>query len=224
LTKKKTSTPFPVPAPSKQPIGSTPTPIPTPTKSAKNLASPAPTPSTSNNSSPSASPAPSTSPSATPSSSASPSPSSPPTNEPTIAPPAVPTPPPVEDPKKVIYVDPETPTTIDPKLPETPAAPLVITKEPELGKLQVNDNGTFTYTPPVEVPEEPVLETFEFSYTDLAGKTVIVRKEIILTKKGDVPSIIQTGSEDNGNNLRVLWLLVLASIVGYFAKRRKING
>jgi hypothetical protein len=136
----------------------------------------------------------------------------------------VPTPPPVEDPKKVIYVDPETPTTIDPKLPETPSAPLVITKEPELGKLQVNDNGTFTYTPPAVLPEEPAVEIFEFSYTDLAGKTVIVRREIVLTKKGDVPSIIQTGSEDNGNSLKLGWLIAFAAGIGLVAKRRKING
>lgn len=189
---------------------------------------PIPTPSTStqpigNSPSPSASPSssPTRSPSPTPTQSTPPSTSPTPSVEPSNAPPVVPTPPPVEDPKNVIYVDPQTPTTITPQ--EPPASPIIITKQPEYGKVDVNPNGTVTYTPAVEQPKNPVVDVVVFQYTNLSGATVIVRKEFVVTRGGDVPSIIQTGYENSGSNFSLLFITLLFTLTTLGLVRRKIN-
>ena len=169
-------------------------PLPTPTATPQGLV-PSPTPSPTASPSRSATPAPSTSPTNSPAPSNSPEPT--PSEEPSITPPTLPTPPPVEDPKNVIYVEPKTPKEVTPV--EPPASPIVITKQPEYGKVEINPSGTITYTPSTELPPTPVVDVVEFTYTNLAGQTVIVRKEFVVTQKGDVPSIIQTGYGANSD-------------------------
>ncbi len=191
-----TRSPLPTPSPSAQAIGPTPTPTPTPEV----------TP--------------------TPSAEATPVPT--PTPEPTSSPgpTTVPSPPPVEDPKNVIFVDPVKPTTVDPKtFEEPPASPVVITKEPTFGDIKVNDNGTFTYTPPATPPARPIVDVVEFRYTNLSGEAVVVRKEFVITIKGDVPSIIQTGGDttpfSNNLGLGVLLLVVLGLLTRLFAASKR---
>ena len=161
--------------------------------------------------------------------SASPTPSTPPTNSPApsnsptaepspsnsnLTPPVLPTPPKVEDPKQVVYVEPQTPKTIDPtSYPAPPAAPPVITKEPVYGTVKVNDNGSITYTPTPTQDPTPVVDVIEFKYTNLAGETIVVRKEFVVTQKGDVPSIIQTGAETKFDyKFLVPMLLILLAV------------
>ena len=219
LTKKKNSTPFPVPSPSDQPIGSTPSPIPSPTRSSRNVTTPSPTPTTNEN--PSASPSPSASrtanPTVSPSAPSTPRPTA--TPEPTYEPIVLPTPPVVENPKQVVYVEPQTPKTIDPtSYPAPPSSPVVITKEPVYGTATVNNNGSITYTPtPTEDPT-PVVDVIEFQYTNLAGETIVVRKEFVVTRKGDVPSIIQTGYGDSNN---FMFLIPIAFILAAAIRMRR---
>ena len=219
LTKKKNSTPFPVPSPSDQPIGSTPSPIPSPTRSSRNVTTPSPTPTTNEN--PSASPSPSVSrtanPTVSPSAPSTPRPTA--TPEPTYEPIVLPTPPVVENPKQVVYVEPQTPKTIDPtSYPAPPSSPVVITKEPVYGTATVNNNGSITYTPtPTEDPT-PVVDVIEFQYTNLAGETIVVRKEFVVTRKGDVPSIIQTGYGDSNN---FMFLIPIAFILAAAIRMRR---
>lgn len=187
--------PIPTPSPTFQPIGNSPTPTPTSSRSAS------PTPTTQ-----------------------SPTPTSTPTTEPTtppdLTPPVLPEPPKVEDPKTVIYVDPQTPRTIDPqKFPEPPSTPIEITKPPEYGTLVINPNGTITYTPDPITPTTPVVDVVELTYTNLSGATVVVRREFVLTQKGDVPRIIQTGSETNSSGLIWAALIMLLGSFVFFGKR-----
>ena len=107
-----------------------------------------------------------------------------------------------------LYVDPQTPKEITPE--EKPATPIVITKEPQYGTATVNNNGTVTYTPNEIQPAKPVVDVIEFQYTNLAGQTVIVRKEIVVTQKGDIPSIIQTGGEGSTPNDGFLSIILIA--------------
>jgi hypothetical protein len=192
----------PLPTPTATPQGLVPSPTPSPTATASRSASP--TPSTP----PTNSPAPSTSPEPTPS------------EEPSLTPPTLPTPPKVEDPKNVIYVEPQTPKEVKPVDP--PASPIVVTIEPKLGKVEVNPSGSITYTPPAITPKEPVVDLVEFKYTNLSGATVVVRKEFIITQKGDVPSIIQTGEEEIGNNYPIFLLSLLIALTTFGLVRRKI--
>ena len=136
-----------------------------------------------------------------------------PTNS-NLTPPVLPTPPKVEDPKQVVYVEPQTPKTIDPtSYPAPPAAPPVITKEPVYGTVKVNDNGSITYTPTPTQDPTPVVDVIEFKYTNLAGETIVVRKEFVVTQKGDVPSIIQTGAETKFDyKFLVPMLLILLAV------------
>jgi hypothetical protein len=136
----------------------------------------------------------------------------------------LPTPPPVEDPKQVIYVDPQTPKVIDPTTyPEPPASPVVITKQPEYGNVTVNNNGSITYTPTVVDNPTPVVDVIEFKYTNLAGQTIVVRKEIVLTQKGDVPSIIQTGGEDSTSNNPFVFIFV-SLLAAAFIRKGVVRG
>lgn len=178
-------------------------PLPTPSPSTQAIG-PTPTPSATPTLTPTVSPTPSEPP----------APTTPPVN------PNVPTPPPVEDPKNVIYVDPVKPTNVDPKtFEEPPASPVVVTKAPKYGELTVNNNGTFTYTPPATPPAQPVVDVVEFRYTNLSGEAVVVRKEFVMTYKGDVPSIIQTGGNDSpiSNKIGIALLLVIAA--GFISTR-----
>ena len=149
---------------------------------------------------------PTATPTVSPSTPPSPTPSESPSVEPSMAPPVLPTPPPVVDPEKTIYVDPQTPKEITPE--EKPATPIVITKEPQYGTATVNNNGTITYTPNENQPAKPVVDVIEYKYTNLSGQTIIVRKEIVVTQKGDVPSIIQTGGEEP-QSANYLWAIIL---------------
>ncbi len=103
---------------------------------------------------------------------------------------------------------------MDPKsFAEPPASPVVVTKEPTYGDLNTNNDGTFTYTPPAITPAQPVVDVVEFRYTNLSGEAVVIRKEFVITYKGDVPSIIQTGGNDfpisNYFGLALILLLVV---------------
>jgi hypothetical protein len=187
--------------------------LPTPTPTPQGLTSPTPTPS--------ASPSRSASPSPTTSSSPTPTPSVSPSVEPSLAPPVLPTPPPVQDPEKTIYVDPQTPKEITPE--EKPATPIVITKEPQYGTATINNNGTITYTPSAIQPAKPVVDVIEYKYTNLAGETIIVRKEIVVTQKGDVPSIIQTGGEDSSSNNGLL-SVILITMAALFIRKGVARG
>lgn len=190
---------LPTPSPTPQP--QIPTPSPTPNPTASPSASPSATPTAS----------PSATNNATPSPSASP----------TLEPPVVPTPPPVEDPKKVEFIEPEKPKNINPQtFPEPPASPIVITEPPKYGTLEVNNNGTFTYTPTPQ--PKPVVDVIEFSYTNLAGATVVVRKEYVVIEKGDVPSIIQTGPTTSSGFALFAIPALLVSLLAL--SRRRFHG
>ena len=50
--------------------------------------------------------------------------------------------------------------------------------------------------------------------SNLAGETIVVRKEFVVTQKGDVPSNIQTGSETKFDyKFLVPVLLILLAVV-----------
>lgn len=90
-----------------------------------------------------------------------------------------------------------------------------------MGDLVTNNDGTFTYTPPAQAPAAPAVDVVEFTYTNLSGEAVIVRKEFVMTVKGDVPSIIQTGFGGLSNpfNAAIIVLLVLSlAVIVKFAK------
>lgn len=211
------------PCPCATPAARLRSPIPTPTPSIQPIGtSPSPTPSASRG--PSQRPTPSASPSASRIPGVTPSPSATSTTEPTtppdLTPPVLPTPPTVENPKTVTYVDPQIPRTIDPKtFPAPPSTPIEITKPPEYGTLVINPNGTMTYTPDPIAPTTPVVDVVELTYTNLLGATVVVRREFVLTQKGDVPRIIQTGSENNSSGLVWVALIMLLGSLVFFGKR-----
>jgi hypothetical protein len=75
--------------------------------------------------------------------------------------------------------------------------------------LVTNNDGTFTYTPPAQAPAAPAVDVVEFTYTNLSGEAVILRKEFVMTVKGDVPSIIQTGFGGLSNPLNVAFIVLL---------------
>lgn len=184
--------------------------LPTPTPSAQAIGSPSPTPSPSSTST--VRPTPTPSPTSTSQTTPAPAPSVP--NQPVV----LPTPPAVEDPKNVEYVEPAKPREIDPTtFTDPPASTVEVTKEPTYGDLTTNNDGTFTYTPPAQAPAVPVVDVVEFKYTNLSGEAVIVRKEFVMTVKGDVPSIIQTGSVDlqNATNLLFALIVVLTLLVSW---------
>lgn len=160
-------------------------------------------------------------PAPTPTPAPTPRPTQEPTTEPTTEPTPndLPKPPPVDDPKDVVYVDPVKPTNIDPKnFPDPPASPVVVIKEPTYGDLKANNDGSFTYTPPANPPASPVVDVVEFRYTNLSGEAVIVRREFVMTVKGDVPSIIQTGGESNEGSFNFGFVALI--VVTGFAIRR----
>ncbi|MEN9736037.1 MAG: hypothetical protein RL129_747 [Actinomycetota bacterium] len=192
--------------------------LPTPTPTPQGLTSPTPTPSLSP--SRSVSPSPSTTPSSTPTPSNSPSAEPSPTS-PELTPPVLPTPPPVQDPQNLIFIPPQTPTIVTPPVP--PASPIVITQQPTHGNVEVNNNGTITYTPDPAVTNKPVVDVVVFQYTNLSGVTVVVRKEFIVTQKGDVPSIIQTGDEVYGNNFSLLFVTLIVTLTTFGLLRRKFH-
>ena len=186
-------------------------PLPTPTPTFQNINnSPTPTPSPTSSPSRSSSPTPSNSPSASPE----------PTNPNT--PPVVPTPPPVEDPKNVVYVDPKEPTKLEPKdLPSEPKGPIEIVIPPKYGNLEISPTNEITYIPKENTTDTPRVDLVELKYTNLSGAVVIVRKEFIVTQKGDVPKIIQTGYGDSTTNWLVSLLLITLTI--FRLRGRKFN-
>ncbi len=229
-TLSPTISPTPTPVPSGTPtLRSRPTPTPSAIQSfrpgARNvLPTPTPTPQPLIPT-PTPSPTATSSPSPSPSATATPSPSatSSPGPEPSLAPPVVPTPPPIEDPKTVEYVEPNSPKNVDPqKFPDPPSSPVVITQEPKFGNITENPNGTFTYVPTPQ--SKPVVDVVEFQYTNLAGATVVVRKEFVVIQKGDVPSIIQTGSTSPNRYTGLLILMGLATISSIRLMRSKFHG
>ena len=118
-------------------------------------------------------------------------------------------------------MDPQTPKVIDPMtFPDPPSSTIEITKKPEYGTLVINPNGTLTYTPNEEELQAPVVDVVELKYTNLSGATVVIRREFVVTQKGDVPRIIQTGSEQNNSGL--IGLLILSLIgIALFGERGK---
>ncbi len=191
---RPTSSPNSLPTPSPTPQGIESSPSPSPSSSSTPTLRPTPTPTPTSETTPKPQPSPTT----------------------TQAPPIVlPTPPVVEDPKNVEYVDPGKPREIDPTtFPDPPASKIEVTKEPTLGDLVTNNDGTFTYTPPTQAPATPAVDVVEFKYTNLSGEAVILRKEFVMTVKGDVPSIIQTGFGGLSNPLNVAFsMLLLLSLI-----------
>ncbi len=196
---RPTSTPnqLPTPKPSPQGIESSPTPSPSPTRTS----SPSPTPT--QTSSPAPTPTGTTNPTGTPTPTSSPEPTSSPTptTSPTatprptvLIPPVLPVPPVVEEPKNLVFVEPKTPTVVPPQsLPEPPASPVIISKQPEYGTATITPAGALTYTSNLVNPKSTTVDVVEITYTSLSGAVVVVRKEFVLAQRGDVPSIIQTG-------------------------------
>lgn len=202
-----TGTRSPLPTPSATPQGLEPTPTPSPSPSPTRTPTPSPTPSP------------------TRTATSTPTPTASPSQEPTNAPIVVPTPPVVEDPKNVEFVEPKTPKYIDPQtFPEPPSSPVVITKEPTYGDIKANNDGTFTYTPPVVTPPTPVVDLVEFKYTNLSGEAVVVRKEFVLTAKGDVPSIIQTGDQPLNGTFTFGFTLLLILTAGFVLRTSRKLG
>ena len=200
---------LPTPTPTPQGIQSSPTPSPTSTRTS----SPSPTPTNSAQPSQSPTPAPSTSSTPTPT----PTPSA-------LIPPVLPTPPVIEEPKNLVFVEPKTPTVIPPQtLPEPPASPIVITKAPEYGEVKVTPAGEITYTSNLTNPKSTTVDIVEITYTSLSGAVVVVRKEFLLTQRGDVPAVIQTGyANTNGNNVLIpLTFMVLVGAVTFRKRARR---
>lgn len=215
-----------MPTPSPTPQGITETPSPSPSPTSIRTSSPSPTPTTSGSATPS--PATSPSPTRTPQPTASPTATSTPEPTPTppaLIPPVLPTPPPVEEPKNLIFVEPKTPTVVPPQtLPEPPASPIVITKQPEYGQVTVTPTGQMTYTSNLANPKSTTVDVVEITYTSLSGAVVVVRKEFILAQRGDVPSIIQTGYSNSGNTqLIYLGLLSILGVAIGFRMRGRRN-
>jgi hypothetical protein len=189
--------------------------LPTPTPTPQGITdTPSPSPTSSRTTSPTPSGSPSSSPSPSSTTSADPTP-------PALIPPVLPTPPSVEEPKKLIFVEPKTPTVIPPQsLPEPPASAIVITKQPEFGQVTVAPSGQITYTSALTDPKSTTVDVVEITYTSLSGAVVVVRKEFILTQRGDVPSIIQTGYQTSGNSTLIcLGIFALIGIALGFRMR-----
>lgn len=187
--------PSPSPSPSVSP-SATPTPVPSPSPTQTLRPTPTPTPTASPTSSPTIAPTP------TPT----------PTREPR---PELPPVPPVEDPKNVIFVVPNEPVVVTSKeLTGIPNTPIEIVTEPKYGTAEVQNNGNLVYTSNLTDPKSTVVDVVEYKFTNLSGAVVVARKEFVLEQSGDVPRIIQTGS--NGASPLVdyslIFLLVGASI------------
>jgi len=201
---RPTSKPNALPTPSPSPQGITETPSPSPTATPTKSATPTPTPTQSTT--PEPTPTPTQEPTPTP---------------PALIPPVLPIPPTVEEPKKLIFVEPKTPTVVPPQtLPEPPASPVVITKQPEYGQATVTPAGEITYTSTLTDPKSTTVDVVEITYTSLSGAVVVVRKEFILAQRGDVPSIIQTGYGAS-NNKTFGFALVLIAVATTFVIRRR---
>jgi hypothetical protein len=142
-----------------------------------------------------------------------------------LIPPVLPTPPPVEEPKNLVFVEPKTPAVIPPQtLPEPPASPIVITKAPEYGALKITPTGEIIYTSNLTNPKSTTVDVVEFTYKSLSGAVVVVRKEFLLTQRGDVPSIIQTGYGNTpGNNYLIQFALSIVLVAFSFRKRVRRN-
>ncbi|MGI9227145.1 MAG: hypothetical protein ACR2H8_06220 [Candidatus Nanopelagicaceae bacterium] len=192
-------------------------PTPTPTRQPINSQSPNATPSSTRTPGPSRSP--STSPSATPTSS--------PIDPQELIPPVLPTPPVLDDPEKTIFVDPNEPIILPPNLfPNPPSTPISIIEPPKYGVITQNPGGGFVYTSILTDPQSTLVDSVTFSYTDLSGKTVVVRKQFVLGQQGDMPSIIQTGLKSLHSNVlaQIKFILILLFFVSFFSiVRRKRN-
>ena len=94
----------------------------------------------------------------------------------------------------MVFVDPNNPTPVElPDFPEIPFRPIEITEEPKFGQIIIDKNFKITYQTYLADKTSTVLDKASFKYTNLLGKTVVVRKQFILEQKGDLPKIIQTG-------------------------------
>lgn len=216
-----TPTPTPTPTPTASPSAS-PKPLTTPcpcdvviNKLTKIRPTPSPTTQPINASK-------SPSPSPTPSGSRTPTP--PPIDPEELIPPVLPTPPPLDDPEKTIYVDPKEPEVIPPgSFPTPPNSPIIITEPPKYGDIKETPGGGFIYTSLITNPKSTLVDSVTFTYTDLAGKTVVVRKQFVLRQQGDVPSIIQTGYDDNGSrNPLPIALMLLGLLVAFLFRNHQI--
>lgn len=156
--------------------------------------------------------------------------------------PELPKPPPVEDPKTVIFVTPKEPVVItvkeltgSPTIPSvqpspgtsqgstTPVTPIVIITPPKYGTVDVQPNGSITYTSNIEDPKSTVIDVIEYRYTNLSGAVVVARREFVITQQGDVPRIIQTGGSTNADGILLLWtsVLILTALVFYGIRRTR---
>ena len=106
------------------------------------------------------------------------------------------------------FVDPKEPTPVAPPEKERePNTPIEIVIPPKYGNLTTNPDGSITYTSTTNGGNAPKVDVVELKYTNLSGTVVLVRKQFLVTQRGDVPSNIQTGSEGSlgGNNFALLF-------------------
>ena len=92
---------------------------------------------------------------------------------------------------------------------------------PKYGNLEISPTNEITYTPKENTTNTPRVDLVELKYTNLSGAVVIVRKEFIVTQKGDVPKIIQTGYGDSTVNWFVSLLLITLTVLRL--RGRKFN-
>jgi hypothetical protein len=135
-----------------------------------------------------------------------------------LIPPVLPTPPPLEDPEKTIYVDPKEPEVIPPgSFPNTPPnTPITIVEPPKFGELKETPGGGYIYTSYITNPKSTVVDTVVFSYTDLSGKTVVLRKQFVIRQQGDIPSIIQTGYEPSNPWNPMKLVIIIFVLLGLY--------
>ncbi len=134
----------------------------------------------------------------------------------------------MEDPKNVIYVDPQTPVVLTPEdLPSPPHGEIEVVVAPKYGTLDITPAGQITYTPGASDSKSPTVDVIEIKYTNLSGAVVVVRKEFVVTQKGDVPRIIQTGYESGDSGLKIPALLItllITPLILRFFRREKNHG
>lgn len=95
--------------------------------------------------------------------------------------------------------------------------------------IDILPDGTLSYTPNKEMNLRTVqVDTVTFKWVKGNGQPVIITKQFIVTRRGDVPTRIETGygKESTGNSNYLTYLLIgsfiaLASLVVRRVRREK---
>ena len=90
--------------------------------------------------------------------------------------------------------------------------PIVIIQEPENSKVTDNGDGTLTIVFDKYEQDKFFAPALVFVYKDSKGELQEAKKEFVVTKEGDVPSLIQTGYMPSGDNGLMKWALSLAFV------------